>query len=930
MDAVNNNQETLLKIIRTLSEELHPTRKTPTSVSLDSSLEKDLGFDSLARVELLSRIDRTFEVTLSEQVLATAESPRDLLHALSSAGRTVEPALTPEVRHKTLDEVAEKPDQAGTLVEVLEWHVRSHPDRSHIFLYGAEEKEEEITYHELLKGAEAVASGLIEQDLEPGRAVAIMLPTSRDYFSSFFGILLAGGVPVPLYPPFRKSQIEDHLKRHASILKNALASFLITLPEAQAIARLLKSQVESLQRVVTVKELSAPLREISRPAVQAEDIAFLQYTSGSTGIPKGVMLTHANLLANIRAMGEAVQADSTDVFVSWLPLYHDMGLIGAWLGSLYYAIQFVVMSPLTFLTRPNRWLWAIHRHRGTISGGLNFAYELCLRQKSDQTLEGLDLSSWRMAFNGAEPVSPETIQRFQKRYAKYGFKPGAMAPVYGLAESSVGLAFPPPDRGAIIDRIEREPFMRSGRAVPTEEDDPHALRFAACGQPITDHEIRIVDAAGREAGEREEGRLQFKGPSATQGYFRNPEETRHLFDGEWLDSGDRAYMVGADIYLTGRSKDIIIRAGRNIYPHELEEAIGNIEGVRKGCVAVFGSTDPVSGTEKVVILAETRKSDQDQLDKLENEINTAAVDLLGSPPDDIVLAPPHTVLKTSSGKIRRTSCREIYEGGAIGERQKAVWQQFARLLWAGIRPEFRRLSRVFFDLLFAGYAWGLFLTLAVITWTLVAVTPKFSWRYTIIRKASRLLIRLTGTPFSVVGLENLKSAGHCILVSNHASYIDSFIMVAALPYNFIYVAKRELTGQFISRVFLERIHTAFVERFDKQRGMEDARQTSQAVHEGKSLVFFSEGTFRRMPGLRPFYMGAFIAAAETSVPVIPVVIRGTRSILRAGHLYPRRGSVSVTVCAPIYPQGTDWASAIQLRDATRAEILKHYGEPDLA
>ncbi len=210
--------------------------------------------------------------------------------------------------------------------------------------------------------------------------------------------------------------------------------------------------------------------------VQTQDIALLQYTSGSTGNPKGVILTHANLLANIRTMGETIGATSNDLFVSWMPLYHDMGLIGAWLGSLYYALPLAVMSPLTFLTRPERWLWAIHRHRATLSGAPNFGYELCLRRIQDRDIEGLDLGSWRTAFNGAEPVSPDTIERFHERFARYGFRRETMYPVYGLAESSVGLAFPPLGRAPRIDRIDRETFMREGRAVPAPADDATALR----------------------------------------------------------------------------------------------------------------------------------------------------------------------------------------------------------------------------------------------------------------------------------------------------------------------------------------------------------------------------------------------------------------------------------------------------------------------
>ena len=268
-----------------------------------------------------------------------------------------------------------------------------------------------------------------------------------------------------------------------------------------------------------------------------------------------------------------MEATSADIFVSWLPLYHDMGLIGAWLGCLYFAAPLYVMSPLSFLMRPESWLWAIHRFRATLSGAPNFAYELCLNKIDDRNLEGLDLSSLRMTVNGAEPVSVPALRRFIERFGHYGFRPGAMAPVYGLAENSVGLAFPPPGRPPVIDRVDRGLLSVRGIAAPALTDDPRALEIASCGAPLPGHEVRIVDELGFELGERHEGRLEFRGPSATSGYFRNETKTRELFHGSWLDSGDRGYMAGGEVYITGRIKDIIIRAGRHIYPQEIEEAI---------------------------------------------------------------------------------------------------------------------------------------------------------------------------------------------------------------------------------------------------------------------------------------------------------------------------------------------------------------------
>ncbi len=922
--------EVILDIVGQLRAELHPNHGNRAAVLLDSSLERELGFDSLGRVELCARIERTFEVSLPEQAVATIETPRDLLRALRGAHPTapMAGAIRPAAPLPTLA----PPAQAETLPEVLDWYVRSAPERAHVHLFTETGQEEVISHAALHRGAHAVAAGLRELGLEPGQTVAIMLPTGRDYFHGFFGVLLAGGVPVPIYPPLRPAQIEEHLRRHARILANAQTSMLITVAEARPLSRLLRSLVESMRTIVTVPELAARATpaagETPTYRMSGGDIAMLQYTSGSTGNPKGVILTHANLLANIRAMGGVIKADSSDVFVSWMPLYHDMGLIGAWLGSLYYAMPLVVMSPLLFLTRPELWLWAIHRHRATLSGAPNFGYELCLRRIEDRDIEGLDLSSWRVAFNGAEPISPDTLARFHERFARYGLRAATQMPVYGLAESSVGLAFPPLGRAPLIDRIQREPFTRTGHAPPAAAGDPHALRFVACGQPLPGHQVRIVDATGHEAGEREEGRLEFKGPSTTSGYFRNPEETRRLFHGDWLDSGDLAYVAGGDVYITGRVKDIVIRAGRNIYPHELEEAVGNIAGIRKGCVAVFGVAAPGEGTERLVVLAETRETNVDGRERLRDEINAVGLALIGTPPDEVVLAPPHTVLKTSSGKIRRAASRELYERGAIGAGPQPLWRQLARLGWTALAPQWRRTAHAAGDILYAGYAWIVFWALAPWVWLAVALLPRPSFNRVIIRAAARLLIRLCAVPLRVQGLDQLPR-GNSMLVANHASYIDAIVLAAVLPPAFSFVAKREFTGQFVARIFLRHIGAEFVERVDFQSGVEDARRVTNAVRAGRRLIFFPEGTFDRMPGLLPFRLGGFSAAAAAGVPVLPVAIRGTRSILRSGQWFPRRGAIRVTIGAPLVAQGSDWSAAIKLRDAARAEILKACGEPDL-
>lgn len=915
----------LLQIAGQLRAELHPGRSG--TLRLDSRLEHDVGLDSLARAELLLRVEAAFGLRLPEGTLGRAETLADLLTALGLA--------RPEAAHQSAvglagGEVAAAPVHAATLIEVLHWHAERTPERSHIVFLDEAGGATTLRYGELLQAARHMAAGLAALGVEPGQRVAIMLPSSLEFFHAFCGVLLAGAVPVPLYPPASLSRIGDHLRRQAGILSNCEAVLLITVAEARALSRLVEAQVDSLRGVLTPAQVAARGSGVSGVIVPvaASDLALLQYTSGSTGSPKGVALTHANLLANIRAWSQAIGLSSSDVCVSWLPLYHDMGLIGAWLGSLYNACSLVLMSPLSFLARPEDWLWAIHRYRGTIAAAPNFAYELCLRRLASADLAGLDLSSWRLAANGAEPVSPDTIENFCQAFAAYGFHRAAMAPVYGLAENAVGLAVPPPGRGPLIDRVQRAALATRSEALPAAADDAHALRVVACGRVLPGHEIRVVDDDGRELPERRVGRLQFRGPSATAGYYRNPEANRKLFQGEWLETGDVAYLADGDLYLTSRSKDIIIRGGRNLYPHELETAVGRLAGIRRGCVAVFGAPDPVAGTERLIVAAETRENSADALAALQAAIASLAQDILETPPDEVCLLPPGSVLKTSSGKIRRAAMRELYLAGRLGQPRRPPWLEMAGLAFAGAAAWLRRRGRQALGVAYGAWVWSLAAGLLLLLWPLIALPMQPRWGWALGHHAARLFLCLSGLWPTLAGGEHL-SAGAAVLACNHASYLDGIVLIALLRRPAIFVAKRELAAQAFAGRLLRGLGCEFVERFDAEQGLADAERLEQRMAEGASLIFFPEGTFTREAGLRSFHLGAFAVAALRQVPLVPIALAGLRDALRDETWLPRRGALAVHVGPSLMAEDGSWESMLRLRDETRGWIAAHCGEPDL-
>ena len=581
-----------------------------------------------------------------------------------------------------------------TLDEVLRARAQATPDRAHIHLRLDDGRLHTISYGELLSAALGVARGLLAQGLGRGQTVALMLPTGPDFFFSFLGVTLAGGIPVPIYPPARADRIEEYAQRQTKLLRNAEARVLITVREAHKLARLLEPGIPSLRSVTTVEALTAAAAataataEPPRTALQPTDIALIQYTSGSTGEPKGVVLTHANVISNVRAIGQGVGVRPDDVGVCWLPLYHDMGLIGCWLFCLYYGLPVAVTSPIAFLRRPQRWLRMIHEHRGTLSPAPNFAYEMCVRRVDDRALDGLDLSSWRVAMNGAEPISAETLARFTARFAPYGFRPEALMPVYGLAECAVALSFSPMGRPPRVDAIQREAFVRQQRAVPADAHDPAPLRFVSVGKPLRGHEARIVDPAGQPVPERVEGRLHFRGPSAMRGYYRNPEATQGILCDGWFDSGDLAYQADGELHITGRIKDVIIKAGHNIYPQELEEVAGEVKDVRKGCVAAFSVTDSEHGTERIVLVAETRETRPAPRAQVRAEV-IRQLARLGHPPDELVLVPPQTIPKTPSGKLRRDACRRLYLADELTRPRRPAWWQLLRLTLRALAARLR-------------------------------------------------------------------------------------------------------------------------------------------------------------------------------------------------------------------------------------------------
>jgi fatty-acyl-CoA synthase len=963
-------RERVLEVVRGLLEELG-SHGAVAELSVTSNLDRDLGLGSLERVELLTRLEHEFDLRLPDTLTAEASTPEELIQAIlvapgaptSTAGDAALLRDSPAALREPDQEADSIIQKAETLLEAIRHRGIHDAARAHLLITEDDEHGEHqytMTFGELYTAGQKCAEELARRGVPADGRVSLMLPTSRQFFVCYAGILLAGAVPVPIYPPFRADRIEEYAERQSAILNNAGVCLLVTFRRAEAVAKLLKPRVKSLLGVVEASKLLEAAEKAPPPAPGAlpahisgsrvrkgSDIALLQYTSGSTGDPKGVTLTNANLLATMRAIGQALKMGPGDVGISWLPLYHDMGLIGAWLTLLLHGVPLVVMSPLAFLTRPERWLQAISKHKGTITAAPNFAYELCVRKVSEKAMEGVDLSSMRAALNGAEPVNPETLERFHSSFGKNGFRREAMMPVYGLAEASLAVTMTPVMRGSKVDHVDRETFATESRAVPTESGGDETISFVSSGFPVDKHDVMIVDGDGQEVRDRTEGFLWFRGPSATSGYYKNEEATSNLFprgkssgpnEYAWVNTGDRAYRADGEIYVTGRVKDIIIKGGRNLYPHEVEELAARAEGIRKGCVVAFGLKDRANGTEKLVIVAESRAEDKASRVTIALAINEEVTKGLGLPPDRVELIPPGSIPKTSSGKLRRDETKQLYVAGTLSAAKPPAWLQIIRL---GFGTYVKEAVRVVFGAIGRGlekiygvYFIIVFFLWIVPSWAIVRMykDPKAAGRFT--SRALHVLFALAGIRVKVVGKQYMKTPGAKVYASNHASYFDVMPVMMGLGVPYRFVAKGEVNQMPFIGTFLNKMGHLSFDRHNPSARLRQVDEIEETLRQGDSVFVFPEGTFVPEDGVRPFQLGAYRGAVATGAPVIPVSLKGTRRFLRDQTFLPRPTVVTITLSAPIYPVAAIAATdprhlqeIVRLRDASREVIAEHSGEP---
>jgi acyl-CoA synthetase (AMP-forming)/AMP-acid ligase II/acyl carrier protein len=563
-----------------------------------------------------------------------------------------------------------------TLIELLRWRALHQPHTvGYTFLADGERQAVTLTYDELDRQARAVAN-LLAGLTAPGERALLVYPPGLEFVAGFFGCLYAGVVAVPVYPP-DPSRLNRTLPRLQAIAADAGAKVVLTTPPILAMAQPMSRQIPALEEwqwVAHDEAASGSADDWQEPRVSPDALAFLQYTSGSTGDPKGVMLTHGNLLHNAMLVYHALEHSPDDKYLSWLPTFHDMGFMAGVLQPLYAGIPVVSLPPAAFLQQPARWLQAICDHKATISGAPNFAYDLCARKVSAEQRAALDLSSWRVAFNGAEPVRPESLGRFVRAFAPCGFLREAFYPCYGLAEATLmvsgGLRAAPPTVKTLQARS-----LERNQVVEARGPDDDAQSIVGCGRTMRGQEILIVDPESLiECPPDRVGEIWVSGPSVAQGYWKRPQETERAFRaalagggrGGFLRTGDLGFLQDGELYVTGRLKDLIVIRGVNHYPQDIELTVENSHpSLRPGCGAAFSIE--AAGEERLVVVQEAEESPGFDPDEAVDSIRRAVAEQHDLQLYAAVLIKARSIPKTSSGKIRRQACRLGYLKGELDE-----------------------------------------------------------------------------------------------------------------------------------------------------------------------------------------------------------------------------------------------------------------------
>jgi len=552
-------------------------------------------------------------------------------------------------------------DGCVTLTDAIVELAQRFPDYECLIVLDRDAQEQRTSLGQFWQRAKSAQALFEAKGLAPGDHALLILPTGGDLIATYFGVMLAGGIPaLAASPSNRISQHGDYVRFVGRVLGNAGARFVLAGDEVAAILEAAPTGAfggASLLRASEIRDLPASEFPATVPA-SGDAIATIQYSSGTTGEPKGVMLSHRAMLNYMRLLRDGVGLRSDDVNVNWAPLYHDMGLFGAFLLPLLCGCPTVLIPTMDFLRNPALWLWALHGYGGAVSWAPNFAYSLCAKRIEDEDIEGLDLSSWRIAFNASEPVLAHTVKAFAERFAPYGYRPEAMTAAWGLAETvMVGTAHPV-DQAPLVDHVDRGRLATEGVAEPTAGE---GVSLVATGRALPGVELQVRNVeTGALLPDRHVGEIWLRSNCLFEGYQNDPELTARVFVDGWIDSGDRGYLVDGDLFFVSRAKDLIVIGGEKYAPHDVETSINRVPGVREGCAVAFGVTNVETGTEEVGAVVETRLTDEEALRELKRAVRREVTRTIGIGIRHLHLVAPGGISKTTSGKLARGATKDRY------------------------------------------------------------------------------------------------------------------------------------------------------------------------------------------------------------------------------------------------------------------------------
>ncbi len=872
------------------------------AVTLEKSLTYDLGIGSIERIELMQRLEKIFSIRLEENSIARADNLDVIYEEILNKLEQKQP------EYHFVDHIADLPEidmrSAESLVDILLLGKQQDPLRTWLYLQNADGKEATLSYQELYNETINMACYLKEKGLRPGNKIVIALPTSCEFFYAFFASLLLGGRPIISSPLLLKEK------------KQSLPPFLIDGDVDFVIAEdNLKSQL-NLKKIIFLSPsdaLDVKHKDQNICINEKNNGVVGLLTAGTTGDKKEILLRQESVLENIKSSIDAMSMSPSDIVVNWLPLNNSVSLISMCLTSLYAGIPLVLIDYNDFLQQPERWLWAIHFHQGTISVASDFDLAQCTQKIKFHTLDGLDISSCRVALVATDQPQVDTLNAFNQKFSPYGFKETCLTPAYALTENGALLTISNPGNKYQTDQASLDRLLKENTAEKT--DTSLSIDYVNCGEVVGNNDIRIADSDGVVLKDRQIGKIQFSRPSSFE------DDSRR-----WISSGDYGYTVNKSLFVIGREQGLIyLKESKQCYAKVIENLVGMLPDINANSVAAFNDSN-----ENYILVVETTVDSASQHSNVREIVSKKLKQSGISTPEKIIFLKNNSLPRTLSGKIKRFQCKKDYENNSLGrELSPSLIQKIkvkSKKIWNILSGKIKFSLRVIYT-----FYVGIILVLTGPPgWIIIMCLP---------RKLGAKFLKLWckflfASMFCPIKYSEDPSVGESktpiVYTANHTGYLDIVALISVLPSDISYIGKQELSDVGFLKKLMQHLGYIFVNPVDFTKTPGEIAEITETVKSGRSVLIFAEGTFTYATGLRPFKMGTFKIAAETMSPVCPVSIQGVRTVLRDGSCMFRPNFIKIHVSSLIFPVENSWSESLRLRDEAYKAIADNCGEKTIS